>query len=55
MLTTSLSCLRRGWKKRAGRAGGGPSPTDGIACPHGAMVPEGKDPKARRQVQRAPL
>ena len=49
-MAEALSCPCRGWKKRGGRSGGGPSPTDGLACPHGAMYPESRDPKARRQV-----
>lgn len=38
----------RGFKRRNGKSIGAVAPTDGIACPHGELMPESRGGRARR-------
>ena len=38
----------RGWRRRGGRGSAAASPTEGIACPHGKLLPQAAGAKARR-------
>lgn len=47
-IITSIYTCCRGFKRRAGKSIGAAAPTDGIACPHGALLPESRGGRARR-------
>ena len=38
----------RGWRKRQGRSMSSCSPTEGVSCPHGALLPAALGPRAKR-------
>lgn len=40
--------VSRGWRRRGGRSSVASSPTEGIACPHGSLLPQAASAKARR-------
>ena len=41
----------RGWKRRQGKSMSDQSPTHGITCPHGGLLPELAGARARRYVR----
>lgn len=47
--------LCSGWKKRQGRTQSSASPTEGITCPHGDLLPAALGPKAKRTAVPVPL
>ena len=51
--TPAVACS--GWKKRQGRTLSSVSPTEGIACPHGHLLPASLGPKAKRAAVPVPL
>ena len=48
-MLTANAAPGRGWRRRGGRGSAAASPTEGIACPHGGLLPQAAGAKARRQ------